>query len=300
MQLSTTNWDDLRLFLELTRQGSARAAAEALGVSHSTIVRRVERLEKSLDAKLFDRDYTGYRPTAAGETLLASAESAEQAVLAADRQLRGKDAQLQGEIRLTTPDILAAYFLFPELHSFQQQYRQIELSILISYDVFDLARREADIAIRFLGAKQDPPDDLIGRKLGDVYSCYYASESYLQEVEPWSENSEASWIGWGETDRNPAWVRSSPFPDAPVHGHVNNAMLQATAVQNGLGLGTLPCFVGDRIPGVVRIPGCEPYGNYSVWMLSHPDLRDAARHREFRRFIVALFEKRQQVFRGDT
>ena len=75
-------------------------------------------------------------------------------------------------------------------------------------------------------------------------------------------------------------------------------MLQATAVQNGLGLATLPCFVGDAIPGVTRLPGCEPYENYDVWMLSHPDLRDAARHRTFRAFIVDLFDEFESVFLG--
>jgi DNA-binding transcriptional LysR family regulator len=74
--------------------------------------------------------------------------------------------------------------------------------------------------------------------------------------------------------------------------------LQASAVENGLGLATLPCFVGDAIPGVIRIPGCESYSNYDVWMLSHPDLRDAARHRIFRAFIVDLFEQRQHALLG--
>jgi DNA-binding transcriptional LysR family regulator len=298
VQISTINWDDFRLFLELVRRGSARGAAQALDVSHSTIVRRVERLEKSLGATLFDRDFTGYRPTAAGETLLQSAESAEQAILTADRQLRGKDAQLNGEIRLTTSDVLASYFLAPELRTFTDAYAQISLSVLVSYDLYDLARREADIAIRFIGGGRKPPDDLIGRKLGGISSCYYASETYLDEFDLRSENNTATWIGWGEEDLHPAWVKASPYPNAPIRGHFNNAMLQASAVENGLGLATLPCFVGDAIPGVIRIPGCEPHANYDVWMLSHPDLRDAARHRIFRSFIVDLFAEKHRALLG--
>jgi DNA-binding transcriptional LysR family regulator len=298
VQISTINWDDFRLFLELVRSGSARGAAQALGVSHSTIVRRVERLEKSLGATLFDRDFTGYRPTAAGEALLESAESAEQAILAADRQLRGKDAQLKGEIRLTTPDIVANYFLVPELRSFKEIYPQIELSVLISYDLYDLARREADVAIRFIGGGRNPPEGLIGRKLGSASSCYYATEAYLDEFDPWGKNSAASWIGWDEPERHPPWVKASPFPNAPTHGHFNNAMLQVAAVQNNLGLATLPCFVGDAVPGIVRIPGCVPFANYDIWMLSHPDLRDAARHRTFRSFIVDLFQQKQDALLG--
>ena len=75
-------------------------------------------------------------------------------------------------------------------------------------------------------------------------------------------------------------------------------MLQAKAVECGLGLGTLPCFVGDALPGVVRIPGCEPYSLYELWMLTHPDLRDTARHRVFRDFIADLFTRRREKLGG--
>lgn len=299
MQISTIDWDGLRLFLELVRHGSARAAGQALGVSHSTIVRRVERLESDLGATLFDRDFTGYRPTAAGETLLESAQRAEDAILTADRQLRGQDARLSGEIRLTTSDIIANYFLMPELCDFTQQYPDIDLSVLVSYDVFDLARREADVAIRFIGGGRSPPEDLVGRRLVTASSCYYATEQYLENHDPCVENSTARWIGWGDLERFPDWVRQSAFPNAPAYGHFNNAMLQASAAQAGLGLAALPCFVGDVLPGVVRIPGCEPYANWDIWMLSHPDLRDAARHRTFRAFVADVFERKRGILLGN-
>ena len=289
VQNSTIDWDDVRLFLELTRRGSARSAAQALGMSHSTVVRRVERLESDLGARLFDRDFTGYRPTPAGQTLLDSALKAEEALLAADRQLHGSDASLSGEITLTMPDILAYYFLMPELVTFTERFPEIDLKMLISYDVFDLARREADIALRAYGTSRMPPEDLVGRRLISVPSCYYASETYLERHDPAAENTTARWVGWGEDEPHPEWVRNSPYPHIPAYGYLDNAMLQAKAVECGLGLGTLPCFVGDALPGVVRLPGCEPYSNYDLWMLTHPDLRDTARHRVFREFIADLF-----------
>ena len=289
VQISTIDWDDVRLFLELTRRGSARSAAQALGMSHSTVVRRVERLESDLGARLFDRDFTGYRPTPAGQTLLDSALKAEEALLAADRQLHGSDASLSGEITLTMPDILAYYFLMPELVTFTERFPEIDLKMLISYDVFDLARREADIALRAYGTSRMPPEDLVGRRLISVPSCYYASETYLERHDPAAENTTARWVGWGEDEPHPEWVRNSPYPHIPAYGYLDNAMLQAKAVECGLGLGTLPCFVGDALPGVVRLPGCEPYSNYDLWMLTHPDLRDTARHRVFREFIADLF-----------
>jgi DNA-binding transcriptional LysR family regulator len=298
VQISTIDWDDVRLFLELTRRGSARSAAQTLGMSHSTVVRRVERLESDLGARLFDRDFTGYRPTPAGQTLLDSALKAEDAILAADRQLHGRDASLSGEITLTLPDILAYFFLMPELVTFTECHPEIELKMLISYDIFDLARREADIALRVYVDQRQPPDDLIGRKLETVSSCYYASEEYLAKHDPHAAASTARWIGWGDDEPYPEWVKKSPFPNIPAHGYLNNAMLQARAVQCGLGLGTLPCFVGDALSGVVRIPGCEPFSTYELWMLTHPDLRDTARHRVFRDFIADLFARRREKLGG--
>lgn len=300
MQNSTMRWDDLRLFLELVRNGSARSAAGALNMSHSTVVRRVDRLEASLGARLFDRDFTGYRPTAAGETLMESALSAEDAILTAKRQLHGQDARLNGSIHVTTADALANYFLLSELASFADLYPEIEFQLSVSYDVFDLSRREADVALRFIGGGRNPPEDLVGRKLLTASSCYYATEQYLNANNPASKNTTARWIGWAEDEPYPYWVKDSPYPNVPAHGHFNNAMLQAFAVQASLGIASLPCFVGDKIPGVVRIPGAQPFLNYDVWMLSHPDLRDAARHRTFRKFLTQSFKSREHEFLGTT
>lgn len=298
MQNSTIRWDDLRLFLELVRNGSARSAASALSMSHSTVVRRVERLEASLGVRLFDRDYTGYRPTAAGETLMASARSAEDAILAADRQLHGQDARLTGSIHVTAADILANYFLLTELASFTDLYPDIEFQLSVSYDIFDLSRREADVALRFIGGGRNPPENLVGRKLLTAASCYYATEHYLNTNDPASKKTTARWIGWADDEPYPRWVKDSPFPHVPAHGHFNNAMSQAFAVKANLGIASLPCFVGDKLPGIVRIDGAEPFLNYDVWMLSHPDLRDAARHRTFRKFLTQSFESREHEFLG--
>ncbi len=298
VQKETTHWDDVRLFLELTRHGSARAAAEALGVSHSTIVRRIENLETGLGARLFDRDYSGYRPTAAGETLLASALKAEEALLEADRRLHGQDEQLTGDIRITMPDIVATRFLMPYLVEFQARYPDIELIVIDSYDVFDLARREADLAIRAMPVGKAPPDDLIGRKLGTGATCVYATPEYLEQHPPDAPDSSAQWVGWGEMDPSPDWVAETPFPNLRVRGSLNTMGLQASAVQNGYGLGVLPTILGDSLDGVIRVPGCEPTPSRDLWMLTHPDLRDAARHRVFREFIVEVFDRERSRLGG--
>lgn len=295
---STMNWDDIRLFLALARHGSARAAAETLGVSHTTISRRADQLESDLGTRLFDRDVSGYRLTAAGETLQTQAQRAEEALITAERQLQGRDAELSGVIRLTAPDIIATHLIMKDLVTFTRQYPDIDLQVLMSYDVFDLARREADVAIRVIGEGRLPPEDLVGRKLVTITSCYYASPGYLKLHDPNIKNSGARWIGWGDDERYPDWVKQSPFPDIPAHGKLNNAALQAEAVKQGMGITTLPCFVGDTIEGLQRIPNTKPYDNYDVWLLSHPDLRDTARLRTFRKFMTQVFEEKRPLLTG--
>jgi DNA-binding transcriptional LysR family regulator len=292
------NWDDVRFFLELARKGSARSAGASLGLSHTTVARRAKQLESTLGTQLFDRDVGGYRLTGAGESMLKSAEQAEDALLTAERQLQGRDAELRGDIRLTTSTIIATYLMMPDLVKFSHQYPDINLEILVSQDVFDLTRREADIAIRFFSGGRSPPDDLVGRKLVSATSCYYASNTYLDDHNPWEKNSDARWIGWDDRSRFPEWVKSSPFPHIPAHGKLNDPILQVEAARAGMGLAFLPCFLADQIENLSRIPGCQPFSNYDIWLLSHPDLRDAARLRTFRRFIVDLFEKQKPLLTG--
>ena len=292
------NWEDIRLFLALARSGSARATAAKEGMSHSTVTRRVDLLESDLGVKLFDRDVRGYRLTTAGETMLVSTLRAEDALLTARRQLQGRDAQLSGEIRLTMSDVIATHLLMPHLVEFSASYRDIDLNVLISDDPFNLSRREADVALRFMRVGSNPPEDLIGRKLATMGSCYYASDSYLAKNDLWSADCDARWIGWDDDERFPEWVRESPFPQFPVYVRLNNVLLQAEATRCGMGLAALPCFLGDSVEGVTRIPKCKPYYNFDIWMLSHPDLRDAARLRTFRAFIADVIEQKKGLLAG--
>ena len=294
------NWDDTRLFLALARSGSARATAAEQNISHSTVKRRVDQLEADLGVRLFDRDVRGYRLTGAGELMMKSTLRAEEALLTAERQLQGRDAQLSGEIRLTTPNVIAQHLIMDDLAEFTRLYPDIDMHIMISYDLFNLSRREADVALRVLRLDSNPPEGLIGRKLVTMSSCYYATQAYLAENDPHRENSNARWIGWDDDERFPDWVKESPFPKLPVYGRMNDAMLQVEAARCGIGLTVLPCFFGDRIEGLQRIPGCDPYASYDLWMLSHPDLRDAARMRKFREYIAAAIDRKKPILAGQT
>ena len=175
----------------------------------------------------------------------------------------------------------------------------IEVTALLSYDLYDLTRREADIALRFLQNGRQPPDDLVGKKVITGRNCYYSTEAYLDKHDPWAKDTTARWIGWEEPELHPEWVKKSPFPHVPAPGNFHHAIAQIAGVKAGLGMVTLPCFIGDQLDDVVRIPGCEPYDNYDSWMLWHPDLRDAARHRRFREHLGEAFERERSLLLGE-
>ena len=211
-----------------------------------------------------------------------------------------KNSPPTGEIRLTTSNIIAIHLIMNDLVEFTRQYPDIDLNVLISYDSLNLSRREADVALRIMQLGSSPPEDLVGRKLVTIKNCYYASDAYLAENDPARAESKARWIGWDDIERFPAWVKASPFPNLPVYERLNDVMLQAEAARCGMGLTVLPCFFGDSVAGLRRIPDCEPYLSYDLWMLTHPDLRDAARMRTFRAFVAEVINRKRGLLVGES
>ena len=188
------DWDDIKVLLALSRKGSARAAAQMLGVSNSTVTRRLDELERSLHTRLFDRTPDGYRMTASAEQMLPTAEHVEELLFTAERRISGEDQHLEGAIRLTLPEVGGMGFLVRRLAEFARQYPAIELELMPSYEALDLSRREADIALRVMQAGAKPPEYLIGRYLSPVSASSYVHRALLRPDDP-KDISHLSWIG---------------------------------------------------------------------------------------------------------
>lgn len=141
------DWDDFRFVLAIVRGGSVSAAAKQLGVDHATVIRRVDRLEKHLSAKLFDRRKTGYLLTEAGQRVADSAEAMESTIVANQEQVGGSVARLTGTVRIGAPDGFGTAFLAPRLAPFADRYPDLDLQLVATARLFSLSKREADIAI---------------------------------------------------------------------------------------------------------------------------------------------------------
>ena len=162
---SRLDWDDLRYILTLARHASMSAAARQLAVTHSTVLRRIESIETKMAVRLFERLRTGYVTTAAGEALRRVAEQCEPLIAQAEREIIGGDTRLTGQLRVTTAHVVAMHLLPSALAKFHTLHGKIEVEVRTARERLDLARREADVAIRM---SSQVPDTLVGRELGQV------------------------------------------------------------------------------------------------------------------------------------
>ena len=284
------DWDDLKVLLALSRRGSARGAAQDLGVSNSTITRRLDDLEHRLQAHLFDRTPDGYRLTAAGEQLLPTAEHVEELMLAAERRITGGDRELRGSIRLSLPPGGSLEFLVARLAGFAQEYPGIELELTATLDAADLARREADIAVRVMPAGVAPPDYLIGRCLASLSASAYVHRDLLNPDDP-KDVSHLGWIGKRGQNQKEEWLAVTDWPENPVRHAIADLSLLVSAVRAKMGMAYMPCFLAYGDQDIVRVPGASVVHNSDMWVLTHKDLRLSARLRVVREVIAEEFAK---------
>lgn len=269
-------WDDARIFLAFAREGSFSAAAKRLGVQHSTISRRIHALEKELGTPLAERRATGYVLTNEGRELKESALRIERELLAFEATSGGKNEEVSGVLRVTAIANMASSILMPLFAKFTSRYPNIELCLEVTNHSVRLAERDADIAIR---QTNTPQETLIGTRLTTIASAVYGSSAYCAAVK--AGRAKEQWIGVDCCDFHKTWTRQAR-PQADHSFQVDDTSLTLAALKEGLGVGFLPCFMGDSDPGLERFREPEVQHNLGLWLLYHPDLRNTKRVTLFR------------------
>lgn len=284
------NWDDVRFFLAVGREGNLARAGASLGLDATTVGRRLQNLERELGARLFDRTTQGFVLTAAGRRLLPRAEGIEREVLALDLDLAGEDQKLEGCVRLTSTEMIATRFIAPFLARFHDRHPGIHIDLQCTNRDVDLSRREADIALRLSRPRQD---DIVVKKLLSIELGLYASADYV-------ERHGMPRPGALEGHRFVLFADTRPFQreNAWLAQHVGGGKVVLrsdsvsslmSAAQGGLGIGLLPCHVAERTPGLVRTPLEGSPEPRVVWQAVHRDLQGAARIRAVLEFLDRLF-----------
>ncbi|WP_050626940.1 LysR family transcriptional regulator [Bradyrhizobium viridifuturi] len=293
---SPLDWNDLRLVLAVAREGSLSGAARRLGVTHSTVFRRLGAIETAIGTRLFERFRDGYAPTPAGETAAVSAARLEDEVLALERQLAGQDLRPSGPVRITTTDTLGAV-LMRHLPGMRRAHPEIQPEIIVSNAMANLTRREADIAIRPTPA---PSELLVGRRIADIAHAVYGSRAYLARRDD-KDLSAHDWIGLDDALAGTViagWMREH-LRAARVACRVDALPALRDAAAAGMGLALLPCYVGDLAPALRRLapkPLAEPRS--ALWLLTHDDLRRTARIRATLDFLAKALASDRALFEG--
>ncbi|UVF22388.1 LysR family transcriptional regulator (plasmid) [Microvirga terrae] len=275
------DWDDLRFFLAIARQGSLTAAARELRVAQSTVGRRLSSLEASLGVRLLHRTPEGYTLTLAGQDVLNQAERVEVEVLGVERSVGGRDVKLEGVVRVTCTETIAAHVLAPCFAALQGQHPGILVELMPNPHVVSLSMRQADIAVRLVRSEQH---DLIVRRIGQIAFGLYASPVYLgKHGEP---DFEAGCPGHRlmtllddvEIDPQAQWL-SELAARASLGMQTSSHEALLSAARAGGGLACLARFRADPDPGLRRLETPLPPPVTEIWLAVHKDSRSTPRIR---------------------
>ena len=277
------DWDDVRYFLAAARGGSVRAAAKRLGVNHATVLRRIGQLEERLGTQMFEKLPSGYRLTAAGDEVLELAEQMEASSRQLETRVFGRDRSVRGLLRVTLAPPLATHLLMPDFAEFASLHPEIEMDILSSGELANLTNREADVAIRVVYDRETLPLNLHGLKGPELFGGVYISRDRLAAWRAFATEP----IRWIVISSHgiPDWAGEGEIRTVGVPFRVTDAEAQIVAARQGLGITTLPCFVGDADPLLARMPGADLHMYGTLWLLTHGETRKTERVRLFTEFM---------------
>jgi DNA-binding transcriptional LysR family regulator len=260
------------------------------------VFRRLKTLEKGLGVRLFDRGRATCNPTVAGARLILAAELAGEAFDRALLEIAGEHAELSGVIRFTTLASLAEWVVMPLLADFHKKHPAIRIELVESGAGINLTQREADVTLRISSLL---PKNLVGRCLGPVYCVVYASREYLTD-HPGMALRQMEWIVPTPDIVPPLemqWIHRH-VPPSKIALFANSSVAGQKAALNHMGLCVLICYLGDAA-GLVRVsPPIESLSS-SLWLLTHPRLRDVARIKAFMDFLGEALQAQKNLLQGE-
>jgi DNA-binding transcriptional LysR family regulator len=263
---------DTQVVLALVRAGSLGEAARRLGLDASTVFRAIQRIERGLGQRLFERSRAGYRPTELGGRLAGYGERIEATLDAARRATDALTPALTGVVRVTTTDTVLSGLLPPILSALAARHPGLRIDLDTSNGLASLTRRDADLAVR---ATRRAPAHLVGRAVGPLRIAVFAPAAQAARLR------DAAALGacdWAAPDLAPshhpsvAWRRRH-YPALEPRYRVNSVMSVCALVAAGLAVGVLPVFLARGRPELVQVTPPLDEAESQLWVLAHPDAR---------------------------
>ena len=275
------DWDDLRVFLAVVRSESLSGAGKRLMLDPATVGRRIARLEDALGARLFLKSPQGYTLTDQGTGLVAHAERAETAMVGAREALSGPEG-LTGQIRIGAPDGCANYLLPQVLAAICDENPGLEVQIVALPRVFNLSKREADLAI---AVSRPEAGRLTVQKLTDYKLHLAASRHYLAQHSPITDLSQLNGhrqIGYIPDmifDKELDYLSQIGAGVPPLAS--NSVSVQLNWLRHGAGVGVVHDFALPSAPELVKVlPDAVPLTR-AFWLIRHADDARADRLNRF-------------------
>lgn len=290
------DWEGARLFLEIVRRGSFRAASEHLGQSVNALRRRIGEFERALGVTLLIRDVDGVRPTAEGDRILVAARSMEQAAFDLVRARDQTNQGATGEVRLAVTEGLGTFWIAPRLVEFQRANPQLIVDVNCAMRSADVLRHEADVAVQLT---KPVAQDLRVVKLGRLHMVPFAAQSYLDTYgTPTSLLELINHRVVVQVGEQAIWQQlyNELFPHVPpgqvVTLRTNVSSAHYWSIAKGAGIGLLPTYAHALGAGLVPIdfPVHIPL---DIWLTYHADAAHIPRVRRLIDWLVQSFSPRK-------
>lgn len=285
--MNDVDWNLVRSFAAVAEHGSLSAAARVLGTSQPTLGRHIGELEQALGVVLFRRGRSGYELTGNGAILRTLAGPVQTGMEAFSRAAFGATERIEGTIRITASEIVAALVLPAMLARFAQMEPGIEVEIVATNQVDNLLRRDADIAIRMVRPAQD---DLVARKIADIALTACASASYLENFGIPQQPSDLLQHRLIGDDRGDNYIRGFAEHGIKLDRHAfqfrsDNQIVIWQAILAGIGIGIAQAPLVARTSGVKPILPELPLPALPTWLAMHKDVKTAPRVRRTADFL---------------
>ncbi|CAN5240573.1 LysR family transcriptional regulator [soil metagenome] len=270
------NAADLETVLSLVRAGTLAGAGERLGVDPSTVFRSVQRIERGLGQRLFERSRSGYLPTEQAQVLAGHAEEMEAHLESARSAAQLRPEQVSGTVRLTTTDTILHGLVAPALKELKAAHPLLTYELHSGNELASLTRRDADIAVR---ATKRPPQHLVGKHVGPIRVALYAAKKGPIKRFEQVQAGKADWIAPDDAlpDHPSVVWRKKHFAKATPGYRVNSILTVMELVALGLGVGLLPVFLARTRADLAALTPVLDECQTELWLLAHPESRHLRR-----------------------